>query len=123
MSWIGGRGIALTRGTGGGVALGLVGGKLLGIVGGAWVGLRLRVAVLPGDLHWRQLAGAAALGGIGFTVSLFVTGLAFTDPQLQDAAKLAILAASLTAAVAGAAVLLLQRPPPQGDTTGLEQVE
>ena len=107
----------------GGVALGLVGGKLLGIVGGAWIGLRLRVAVLPEDLYWRQLVGAAALGGIGFTVSLFVTGLAFTDPQLQDAAKLAILAASLTAAVAGAALLLLQRPPPQDDTTALRTVE
>jgi NhaA family Na+:H+ antiporter len=93
------------------VAVGLVAGKLLGILGGAWLGLRLRVAALPADLRWTNLAGAAALGGIGFTVSLFIAGLAFTDPALADAAKLAILAASTTSAVLGAGLLLTRRPP------------
>jgi NhaA family Na+:H+ antiporter len=51
------------------------------------------------------MAGIAALGGIGFTVSLFISGLAFDDPQLADAAKLAILVASTAAAVVGAVVL------------------
>jgi NhaA family Na+:H+ antiporter len=93
-----------------GVGVGLVAGKLVGILAGAWLGTRLRVAVLPPGLRWVHLAGVAALGGIGFTVSLFIAGLAFTDPALVDAAKLAILAASLTAAAIGAATLLLSRP-------------
>jgi NhaA family Na+:H+ antiporter len=92
-----------------GVFVGLVVGKLVGILGGAWIGTRLRVAVLPSDLHWRHLAGAAALGGIGFTVSLFVSGLAFDDAALADAAKVAILGASVVSAAAGAAVLSLGR--------------
>ena len=94
-----------------GIALGLVAGKLIGILGGAWVGTRLGIAVLPPDVRWRHLAGAAALGGIGFTVSLFITGLAFADPELADAAKLAILAASVVAAGLGATLLVASRPP------------
>jgi NhaA family Na+:H+ antiporter len=89
-----------------GVAIGLVVGKLTGILAGAWLGTKLRVAVLPTDVHWRHIAGAAALGGIGFTVSLFIADLAFTDPRLVDAAKLAILAASVASAFVGAAILL-----------------
>jgi NhaA family Na+:H+ antiporter len=99
-----------------GVALGLVVGKLTGILAGAWLGTKLRIAVLPTDVSWRHLSGAAALGGIGFTVSLFITDLAFTDhPQLIDAAKLAILVASVAAAILGAAILFTNgtrsRPP------------
>ncbi len=93
-----------------GVVIGLVAGKLLGILLGAWLGVRLRVAVLPAETRWAHLAGAAALGGIGFTVSLFIAGLAFSDPALADAAKLAILAASVTSAVVGAAILLCTNP-------------
>lgn len=92
-----------------GVVVGLVAGKLLGILGGAWLGVRLRVAVLPDQVRWRHLAGAAALGGIGFTVSLFIAGLAFSDPTLIDAAKLAILMASVASAILGAGILLSQR--------------
>ena len=94
-----------------GVVVGLVAGKLLGILAGAWLGTRLRLAVLPPETRWAHLAGAAALGGIGFTVSLFIAGLAFADPQLADAAKLAILAASVAAAVVGAGILLSSRTP------------
>ena len=89
-----------------GVTVGLVIGKLLGILLGAWLGTRLRVAVLPPDVRWAHLAGAAALGGIGFTVSLFIAGLAFTDVALIDASKVAILAASVASAVLGAGILL-----------------
>ncbi|MGI8528807.1 MAG: Na+/H+ antiporter NhaA [Geodermatophilaceae bacterium] len=94
-----------------GVVIGLVAGKLLGILAGAWLGTRLRLAVLPADTRWVHIAGAAALGGIGFTVSLFIAGLAFADPALADAAKLAILAASVAAAVVGAGILLSSRTP------------
>jgi len=88
-----------------GVALGLVVGKVVGIMAGGWAATRLRLAVLPEGVRWSHMAGIGALGGIGFTVSLFIAGLAFDDPQLADAAKLAILVASTAAAVIGAAVL------------------
>ena len=93
-----------------GVAVGLVAGKLLGILGGAWLARRVGIATMPAELRWRHLAGAAALGGIGFTVSLFVAGLAFTDPGLVDAARLAILASSVAAAGLGTAMLAGAEP-------------
>jgi NhaA family Na+:H+ antiporter len=89
-----------------GVIAGLVVGKLAGIVLGAWLGVRVRLAVLPNATRWSHIAGVAALGGIGFTVSLFIAGVAFTDPALADAAKAATLTASVSAATIGAAVLL-----------------
>ncbi len=92
-----------------GVAAGLIVGKLLGILGGAWLGIRLRLAVLPSDTRWMHLAGAAALGGIGFTVSLFITSLAFEQVELRDAAKLAVLAASVAASLIGSGILLAAR--------------
>ncbi len=97
-----------------GVALGLVLGKVVGIMAGSWAATRLRLAVLPEGVTWSHMTGIAALGGIGFTVSLFIAGLAFDDPRLADAAKLAILVASTAAALVGAFVLRRasdQRPP------------
>ena len=91
------------------VIVGLVGGKLLGILAGAWLGIRLRLAVLPSETRWAHVAGAAALGGIGFTVSLFISGLAFDQAELADAAKLAVLVASVAASVVGACILLAAR--------------
>jgi NhaA family Na+:H+ antiporter len=88
-----------------GIVLGLVGGKLLGITGGAWLATKAGVADLPAGVSWRHIMGAAALGGIGFTVSLFITGLAFEDPLLADEARMGILAASVLATVVGAVVL------------------
>jgi NhaA family Na+:H+ antiporter len=93
-----------------GVLVGLVVGKLVGVFGAAWLAVRLRVATLPADATWPAIAGIAAIAGIGFTVSLFVTGLAFDDPALTDAAGLAVLAASVVAAALGAAVLTRLRP-------------
>jgi NhaA family Na+:H+ antiporter len=90
-----------------GVVVGLVLGKVAGIVAGAWLGVRTGVATLPAGARWRHLVGVGALGGIGFTVSLFVAGLAFDDPALEDAARVAILAASAASAALGAAVLVL----------------
>jgi NhaA family Na+:H+ antiporter len=104
-----------------GVGVGLVIGKLLGITGGAWLGTRLRLAVLPAATRWRHIAGAAALGGIGFTVSLFITGLAFDQAPLRDAAKLATLAASLLASLIGAAILLTAHSTARIDHTPLTE--
>jgi NhaA family Na+:H+ antiporter len=88
-----------------GIILGLVAGKATGITAGAWLGIRLGIAELPSDVRWRHVGGAAALGGIGFTVSLFIVGLAFDAPGLVDQAKAGIFVASLTATAVGALLL------------------
>jgi NhaA family Na+:H+ antiporter len=94
-----------------GVALGLVVGKPLGITLASWLALRTGAATLPPGLTLRHVVGVGAIAGIGFTVSLVVTDLAFpAHPDLASAARLAIVAASLVAAVAGA--LLIRRADP-----------
>ena len=80
------------------VALGLVVGKFIGIAGATLGALKLRLGALPAGVDLGGLLGAAALGGIGFTVSLFITPLAYDDPLLIGAAKLGILGGSLAAA-------------------------
>jgi NhaA family Na+:H+ antiporter len=105
-------GVALGGGAGGatsritlGVILGLVIGKPLGITLASWLAVRGHVAELPVGVSWRGIHGAAWLGGIGFTMSLFIAGLAFDDSVRLDAAKLGILAASLGAGIVGWAIL------------------
>lgn len=89
-----------------GVVLGLVGGKLLGVTLGTWLAVRLGLGTLPAGVRWPHVAGVAALAGIGFTVSVFVSSLAFADPGLVDEARVGIVAASLLAGIAGAAILV-----------------
>jgi NhaA family Na+:H+ antiporter len=93
------------------VAVGLVLGKFLGILAASWLAVRARIATLPADVGWSHIAGIAALGGIGFTVSLFITGLAFGATPVADAAKLAILAASMVSAALGMVLLASRRRP------------
>jgi NhaA family Na+:H+ antiporter len=88
-----------------GIGLGLVVGKLVGVFGATWLAVRSGLATRPVGATWPAIAGISAVAGIGFTVSLFVTGHAFDDPALADAATLAILAASIVAALVGVAVL------------------
>ncbi len=89
-----------------GIVLGLVVGKVVGISGAAWLAVRLGVARLPDGARWGHVVGIAAVAGIGFTVSLFVAGLAFdAGSKTEAAAKIGILIAS-TAAVALGAMLL-----------------
>jgi NhaA family Na+:H+ antiporter len=88
-----------------GVLLGLAVGKVLGIAGASWLAVRLGVGRLPADVSWTQLVGAAWLGGIGFTMSLFIAQLAFRDPMHVEQAKIGILLGSLVAAIAGLAWL------------------
>jgi NhaA family Na+:H+ antiporter len=90
------------------IAAGLVVGKLLGISGAARLALRRRWGTLPDGMARPQLAGIAAAGGIGFTVSLFIAQLAFDDAALVDEAKVGIFAGSLLSAALAA--LLLTRP-------------
>lgn len=90
-----------------GVMAGLVLGKPAGIVLAAWVAVRLGWAQLPAGVGWRQVVGVGSLCGIGFTMSLFIGGLAFTDAALLDAAKVGVLGASLVSALVGTALLAL----------------
>lgn len=89
-----------------GVVLGLVLGKIVGVTGFTWIAAKLRIGVLPRGATWRDIIGLAALAGIGFTVSIFVAGLAFDDPSVQNEAKIGILAASLIAASLGTLILI-----------------
>jgi NhaA family Na+:H+ antiporter len=84
-----------------GIIVGLVVGKQVGITLFSWLVVRSGFAVLPGEVTWRHIYGASWLAGIGFTMSLFIAGLAFGDSPLLDLAKVGILAASLTAGVVG----------------------
>jgi NhaA family Na+:H+ antiporter len=83
-----------------GVAVGLLVGKPVGILLFAWSTLRLRLGVLPAGLTLRHLVVLGVVGGIGFTMSLFIAQLAFPDPRALTAAKLGVLGASSLAAVA-----------------------
>jgi NhaA family Na+:H+ antiporter len=89
-----------------GVAGALVAGNAIGITAGTAVALRTGLGVLPGGVRWSHLMAGATLAGIGFTIALFITDLAFADEQLREQATIGILAGSVTAAVAG--VLLLR---------------
>lgn len=86
------------------VVIGFVIGKPVGILLFAWLAIRCGLAALPADLDWRLLAGGGLLAGIGFTMALFIANLAFESTSL-DSAKLGILVASITSALAGVGLL------------------
>jgi NhaA family Na+:H+ antiporter len=92
---------ALTNSVTLGILFGLLVGKPLGIFLFSWLAVRLRLCDIPADVSWRQVLGAGILGGIGFTMSLFITTLAFADPALVTNAKVGIFAASLLAGLSG----------------------
>ncbi|HZW11821.1 MAG TPA: Na+/H+ antiporter NhaA [Noviherbaspirillum sp.] len=100
-----------------GILGGLALGKPLGITLFSFVAVAIGLCRLPLDLQWRHVFGAGLLGGIGFTMSIFITNLAFTgDADLINASKMAILLASLTAGVAGFAWLKVFGKPVESDT-------
>ena len=84
-----------------GVFFGLMVGKPVGIVTFTWLAVRARITELPSGLTWRHVIGGGILGGIGFTMSLFVANLAFRDAILLDEAKLAVLGTSILVGVLG----------------------
>jgi Na+:H+ antiporter, NhaA family len=89
-----------------GIALGLLLGKPIGIVGFTLIGISLGIAKLPDDINKRKLVGIGMLAGIGFTMSIFISNLAFsTNPDLIQSSKVAVLIASLFAAVIGWVIL------------------
>ncbi|MEA2685977.1 MAG: Na+:H+ antiporter, NhaA family, partial [Actinomycetota bacterium] len=102
-----------------GVVLGLVVGKPLGITIAAWLAARSGIARLPEGATWPMMIAIASVGGIGFTVSLFIAELAFEAGPVQDGAKLGVLMASTVAAVVGGTALRRAcRPRPDGAGTG-----
>jgi NhaA family Na+:H+ antiporter len=90
-----------------GIVLGLMAGKLIGILGFSWLATRLGVTVLPSGLRWPHIAGIGLVAGIGFTVSLFITELAFEDALVINEAKIGILIASLASGILGFVFLRL----------------
>jgi NhaA family Na+:H+ antiporter len=108
-----------------GVLVGLVLGKPIGIVGATALAVRLRICALPRGVDWRGVLAVGCVAGIGFTMAIFIAGLAFRDPVQLAAAKLAVLASSAAAALLGMAVgrLLLARGPASGAALTLEEAE
>lgn len=91
----------------GGIVLGLVAGKILGIVVASWLMVRFGGASLPSGANWLHIVGLGFVAGIGFTVSIFITELAFTDnARLIEAAKIGIFIASILSAALGVLTLL-----------------
>src|SRR6185312_12005201 len=97
-----------------GIVLGLAVGKPIGILATCWVTVKLGIAQVPPSIRWRQLASVAVLAGIGFTVSLFIGGLSFTGPAPLNAAKTAILVASVVSGSVGFVLLKTTAPQPKG---------
>jgi Na+:H+ antiporter, NhaA family len=94
-----------------GIVAGLVLGKPLGIVLAAFAAVKLRLCALPAGVQWRHTVLLGLLGGIGFTMSIFISNLAFEDSALLSAAKFAVLVASGLAAVVGFFLGRLQATP------------
>ncbi|MFC1225736.1 Na+/H+ antiporter NhaA [Pedobacter sp. BG31] len=101
-----------------GVAGGLIIGKFTGILLFCWIMVKFRISKLPEGANWKHIAGVALLAGIGFTMSLFISGLAFDNPLFIDQAKYGILVASIVAGLLG--TIVLKRV---GKSEGSEQTE
>ncbi|RBQ27742.1 MULTISPECIES: Na+/H+ antiporter NhaA [Arcobacteraceae] len=90
-----------------GVALGLIIGKPIGIFTFTYLATKLKIAIKPVTVSWSEIIAAGCLGGIGFTMSIFISHLAFTDESIVSAVKLGIFASSITAAIIGVILILL----------------
>ena len=102
--------ISLLSPLGLGIVGGLFLGKQIGILSAVYLAKRVRIAALPAGASWRQIYGVAVLCGIGFTMSLFIGLLAFSDPETEAVPKLSVLGGSLLSALAGALILLTVAP-------------
>jgi Na+:H+ antiporter, NhaA family len=98
-----------------GVAAGLLAGKLIGVLGTVVLLVKLGLADLPARASWGQMVGVAFLCGIGFTMSLFIGLLAFSDPIVQDRVKIGILIGSIAAGALGSACLAMFGRKVRGD--------
>lgn len=104
-----------------GIILGLFVGKQFGITLATWLAVKMRLADLPRNVTWVQIHGANILGGVGFTMSLFIGGLAYKSPEHIEQAKIGILVASLLSGVVG--YLFLRLLAEKGSKTGTSRVQ
>jgi Na+:H+ antiporter, NhaA family len=88
-----------------GVTSGLLIGKFTGVLLFTWLMVKFKIAALPMQANWRHITGVAMLAGVGFTMSLFITGLAFNNPEMIDQSKYGILISSIIAGTAGILIL------------------
>ncbi|GAA4032251.1 Na+/H+ antiporter NhaA [Sphingomonas rosea] len=94
------------------IAAGLFVGKQVGVFGAIWLADRVGLARKPASLRWTHVYGAALLCGVGFTMSLFIGELAFTERLLIDEAKIGTLLGSLLSGIVGTVLLLMTKPTP-----------
>tara|TARA_R110001592_G_scaffold68626_2_gene210309 strand:- start:4521 stop:5864 length:1344 start_codon:yes stop_codon:yes gene_type:complete len=94
-----------------GILVGLIAGKFIGISGTAWLLVKFKIARLGNGVTWGQLCGVALIAGIGFTMSLFITDLAFQCPEMRYVAKLSILLTSALAGILGSILLWFYSSP------------
>ncbi len=97
----------LLSGLGMGIVLGLFLGKPAGIYIMSWLAVKLKISELPEETRWPHVIGLGILGGIGFTMSIFIAMLSFKEPLLQNQAKFAVLTASVLAGITGYTILRL----------------
>lgn len=90
-----------------GIALGLIIGKQIGVFGLTWIVVKMGWAQLPHGANWAHIYGVACLAGIGFTMSLFIGGLSYSDPELINQVRLGVLSGSLVSAIVGYTVLMM----------------
>ncbi|MEC3863261.1 Na+/H+ antiporter NhaA [Mesobacterium sp. TK19101] len=94
-----------------GIALGLIVGKMVGVFGVTFVMVKAGLARLPSGANWGQIYGIACLAGIGFTMSLFIGGLSFSDPALMNEVRIGVLAGSLISGLIGYIALMWASSP------------
>jgi NhaA family Na+:H+ antiporter len=88
-----------------GIVFGLVFGKPLGVILFSYLSVKTGIASLPQEVRWSHIFGGAMLGGIGFTMSLFLADLSFSDPQILNYSRIAILVGSVLSALVGMSYL------------------
>jgi len=89
------------------IAIGLFAGKQIGVFGFSWLAVKCRICEMPPGLNWRHMYGVSLLAGIGFTMSLFIGTLAFSDPEYARAVRLGVLSGSTLSAICGYVLLRL----------------
>lgn len=94
-----------------GIALGLIVGKMVGVFGVTFVMVKTGLARLPSGATWAQIYGIACLAGIGFTMSLFIGGLSFSDPTLMNEVRIGVLAGSILSGLLGYVALMWASSP------------